>query len=323
MDQRAYCLKLANGQTWCLVAVEGANFWLEKLAELMQLKICDSESYSKLIFVRKKPNQKDDYGLMPGLGGSMLRHFPQDGWYSHTLSLLYIPHPISGKAGVPELRFWFHDDVSDVICDIGSEEKSGSRLNHFMSLFVYPIYKQAQYLGGLPFHSALIQRDGIGIMLMGDSGAGKSTCCHRIPLPWHALCDDETLVICDNQGRYLAHPFPTWSVLRSQHSSQTWNVQHAVPLVAIFLLQQAEADGVTPMDQAEAATAIIRSVKQIRIRSHLSIYPDLDTERNGKLKMELVDNACRIAKTIPVFTLKVSLAGHFWEEIDAALAEVI
>jgi hypothetical protein len=32
-----------------------------------------------------------------------------------------------------------------------------------------------------------------------------------------------------------------------------------------------------------------------------------------------LDNACKIVKQVPVFRLRVSLTGSFWEQIEAAL----
>jgi len=38
------------------------------------------------------------------------------------------------------------------------------------------------------------------------------------------------------------------------------------------------------------------------------------------LKKNLIDNACQLARAIPVFKLQVSLNGKFWEEIQNVLA---
>ena len=147
---------------------------------------------------------------------------------------------------------------------------------------------------------------------------GKSTCCRRLPPPWQILCDDETLIVRDDQKRYLVHPFPTWSNLFRQVSEQTWNVQQHLPLSAIFFLDQSKHNEVVPLGGGEAAILINQSVKQICSL----IYSSFSSKGERKVRRRLFDNACELAKTIPVFTLRVSLTGQFWKEIEKVLSEL-
>jgi hypothetical protein len=46
-------------------------------------------------------------------------------------------------------------------------------------------------------------------------------------------------VVRDEAGCYFAHPMPTWSQLLEPGADQSWDVAGAVPLRAIFTLDQA------------------------------------------------------------------------------------
>jgi SynChlorMet cassette protein ScmC len=80
-----------------------------------------------------------------------------------------------------------------------------------MCIILDPIFMQVIDTGALPLHAGLVEREGRGALLAGPSGIGKSTCCAKIPAPWNAHSDDETIVLRDSIGRFVAHPFPTWS----------------------------------------------------------------------------------------------------------------
>jgi len=204
--------------------------------------------------------------------------------------------------------------VPDVICEMGHEESHELDIIR-MSLSIYPIFEGAQETGGLPLHAALVEREGIGILLAASGNTGKSTCCRRLSTPWHARCDDEALVVLDKQRRYLAHPFPTWSNFLWRLSERTWSVEWHVPLAAIFFLEQAEIDEVVSMGQGKAAA----SMTQLAMQVYDPNWNNLNREEVRTLKKRLFDNACEIAKALPVFKLRVSLKGRFWEKIETVL----
>jgi SynChlorMet cassette protein ScmC len=184
-----------------------------------------------------------------------------------------------------------------------------------MRLSLYPIYERALNSGGLPFHAGVVERDGKGVLLAAPKNIGKSTCCRRIPRPWNALCDEETLIVQDAQRQYLAHPFPTWSDYLTRGSNRTWNVQRYIPLAAIFFLEQAEADKVIPLGQGEAAALMNQSAMQVCVRN----WMNLDGEKMRAFRKKLFDNACELTWAIPIFKLRVSLTGRFWEEMEKVL----
>jgi SynChlorMet cassette protein ScmC len=145
---------------------------------------------------------------------------------------------------------------------------------------------------------------------------GKSTCCRQLPHSWRALCDDEALIVRDDNRKYFVHPFPTWSDCLYQRSEKTWNVQQHVPLSVIFFLEKAETNEVIPIGQGQAAIFINQSATQVCQRSWIN----LDQQEESALREELFDNACELAKEIRVYKLRVSMNGRFWEKIEEVLS---
>jgi SynChlorMet cassette protein ScmC len=204
--------------------------------------------------------------------------------------------------------------MPDVIFEIKRCKDKGHSI-FAMHLSLHPIYQRAQNSGGLPFHGALVERDGMGVLLAGRGGVGKSTCCRRIKSPWIVLGDEEALIAQDKRNQYLAHPFPTWSDYTERRSERTWNVQQYFPLSAIFFLEQAGADEVVTIGQAQAAILITQAAMQVWRR----VWISMNYNKDISFKNRLFENACRLAKVVPSYLLRVSLKGRFWEKIEAVL----
>lgn len=303
MDKsKRYCISLANGQGWQITATEQVSSWIGKLTRIMELKECDADGYPRLVFIHKENveerNREPFYYLHLNSGDG----FPSNGWKSQDFVWLQI---------------WTHPEIPDVICEMqprgGNEEEVLT-----MRMALQPIYQRSQDSGGLPMHAALLEWNGLGIVLAASGSTGKSTCCRRLRGPWRALCDDETLVVKDNGDSYLVHPFPTWSDYFFNRSKQTWNIQSYVPLSVIFFLEQAEADQLVPMGQGQAAALVYASARQVCARNWMRYSrQQLIVERK-----KLFENACHLTREIPAFTLRVSLEGNFWEEMEKAVQRV-
>jgi len=180
-----------------------------------------------------------------------------------------------------------------------------------MMMAMFPLIDSTIQLGGLPFHAGLIEKNGKGILLAGRGGAGKSTCCRRIPPPWQAHCDDETL-IAPTDDHYAVHPFPTWSEFTVKPQTKThWQVSTQVPLAALVFLEQAKREELLPMGQGEACARIFDAALQIFAR-HLTHLPD----RTRQFHQQLFDNAGTLAKAVPAYLLRLSRDGQFWETIE-------
>ena len=288
---REYGMRLAAGKTWHIKAADCLSPWLDKLASITGLDTSGPNPHSQLLFIPNSPGKE-----IPGEASRS--KLPQNGWSVHDFRAL---------------RIWFHPHMADVICEIGPEKVPELDIAR-MWLSLYPIYHRAQGSGGLPFHAALIERDGVGVLLAGQGNAGKSTCCRRIPPPWQAWCDDEVLVVRDDGKGYQAHPFPTWSDYIFRQCDRTWNVEWHVPLSAIFFLERAEADEVASLGRGQAAVRIVQSTMQVWDKWFL-----LDAKEKGASRSTCFENACELAKAVPAFLLRVSLKGQFWKEMEKVL----
>lgn len=176
--------------------------------------------------------------------------------------------------------------------------------------------------GGVLLHSGLAQaphlRCGAGFLLAGRSGVGKSTASARLPLPWRSLADDVTLVVCDDDGTYQAHPWPTWSRLIGEESWEegySWDVQQAVPLRAIFFLEQGDEDRVEPLGPGHALCALAELAQQ----TSRYLLQGMPLDEIVAFHQQRFDNLCALVQAMPAYLLHVTLHGAFWHEIEKVL----
>jgi hypothetical protein len=157
-----------------------------------------------------------------------------------------------------------------------------------------------------------------GILLAGRSGVGKSTASRRLPPPWRTLADDMTLVVYDGQGTYWAHPWPTWSRFFGEgkgDGSDTWDVQQAVPLRAIFVLERGETDRAEPLGPGHAVALLAELARQ----TSTQFLRGLSRDEIAAFNHQRFDNLCALVRAVPAYTLHLSLDGAFWEEIERTI----
>jgi SynChlorMet cassette protein ScmC len=299
IPNNGYRIELADGQRWKMIATESTISWLEKFASIMQLETFEGKGHFRMVFLQGKARRLGGTEPAARLDPSILNGLPMDEWKAKDLEAVVV---------------WSHQDVPDVICEIGDGGDRSADVVR-MCLSLYPIYERAQNTGGLPFHAALVKRNGVGILLAARGDGGKSTCCRRLPATWKVLCDDESLIVRVDKNRYMVHPFPTWSDYLWEEAEKTWNVQYYLPLSAIFFLEKAGVDEVIPIGEGEAATYINRSATEASSRN----WRTLDRPERLSLRKTLFQNACELARTIPTYKLRVGLSGRFWEEIEKVL----
>jgi SynChlorMet cassette protein ScmC len=124
-----------------------------------------------------------------------------------------------------------------------------------------------------------------------------------------------TLVVPDDNGSYLAHPWPTWSNLFSNGGGESWNVENAVPLKSIFFLKQALKDQILPIGIARSACLINESSRQSSW-----IMPGFSEKQVlRKLQLDRFGNVCKLSHTVPSHILNISPKGSFWEVIERSL----
>jgi SynChlorMet cassette protein ScmC len=179
--------------------------------------------------------------------------------------------------------------------------------------------REAQARGGVLLHGALAERDGSGVILAAPGGTGKTTASNRLLAPWRSLCDDTTLVVRDGNGKYRAHPWPTWSRFQNGGPGGTWDVQKAVPLKGIFILTQAPTGRRERVGPGQAVSLLVESVAQVSVFMTMGLRKD----ELRALHLEWFDNLCSLTRAIPTHLLHISLTGAFWQEIEQALADTL
>lgn len=51
----------------------------------------------------------------------------------------------------------------------------------------------------------------------------------------------------------------------------------------------------------------------------MKLKGNLNLKEEKVIRKKLFDNACQLAKAVPVFSLRVSLNGRFWENMEKVL----
>jgi SynChlorMet cassette protein ScmC len=185
---------------------------------------------------------------------------------------------------------------------------------HFIMLACFIIYR-AQKNGAILLHGALAKREKHGVILTAPSGTGKTTASMRLLPPWVSLSDDATLVVRDSNGVYWAHPWPTWSRFQDGSPDDTWDVQQAVPLNAIFFLQRAAQERTEPVGAGQATGLLAQAVEQ----TNGPFIFRLDPIQARILRQELFETSCSLVQHVPVHFLHFTRTGPFWLEIEKAL----
>jgi len=174
--------------------------------------------------------------------------------------------------------------------------------------------------GGTPMHAALAAHHGRGVLIAAPGETGKSTCCRRLPGDWQALCDDQALVLRAPDGGFRVHPFPTWSDHLWRDSENSWTVERAVPLSAIFFLEQASTDRAMPVgDPAEAVLSVLGAAKQV----WEPYWERVSSDEKMKASSLLFHNTSEIAAAVPCFRLSATLEGEFWKEMEAVMDQTV
>ena len=221
-----FLLKLGDGSCWSFIATPDTRSWVEKFGAVIGLTVGDqnmNHNSDRMFFLQRHSEKDGCDELNPLIFSKIKTDLPADGW---------------NGVDFGALKLWTHKGIPDIICEI--EHARGHKIDIIkMWTALYGIYLRSFDSGGLILHGALIERNGRSVLLAGPGGAGKSTLSRRLPLHWYVLSDDQSLVVVDDQNRYLAHPVPTCSDHLWHGSERSWNVQCHVPLAAIFFIEQA------------------------------------------------------------------------------------
>jgi SynChlorMet cassette protein ScmC len=292
--KRGYQLQLTHKKSWLITSLsENLEPWLSKAGTIMELEVAPPNSAQHQIICATDAHSLDLRPHLKILGKD------SEEWSCHDMRTV---------------KAWRCNGSDDTLCTLDPPENEEAEIIAMWYL-LYPVYQSGIEEGGLPFHAALIEHNGKGVLLAASGGTGKSTCSRRIPDHWNALCDDEVFVVLDQKAHYHAHPFPTWSDYLWKRSEKTWNVQQSVPLHAVFFIHQSEEEIAELLGKGQAAVMM----NEASVQTWRKYLRNVDDGFKRASHSNIFNNACNMASSIPAYKLGVSLHGRFWEEIERVL----
>jgi SynChlorMet cassette protein ScmC len=293
--RNCYRLQLANGFSWRLVTTDQSEGWIAEIAAAMRLKRCDPSS--------------PPVSLMPNAGSSSSSR--DDG--------KPVPDSTAGRGRMIRHRALRMKPLGNGTYLIASVKPSRGRPLNVERVWgsFFPFYASLIDSGGLPIHAALVRKWDRYVALAAKGRTGKSTCCRRLPEPWHGICDEEVVAVPVGSSGYRAHPFPTWSDLVQKGLRKSWEVESNFPLSAIYFLEQGEEDRVTPVDQVEAVVQLCR-----RVLEKCPFHEwGLTSQQERTVRLKIFENAQNMARSLPAYRLIASLGGRFWEKMEEDLED--
>jgi len=297
---KTYHLSLSSGHRWNLMATAVESPLLDKMASVMRLENGMGNDCPKLILTSQRSESAD--GPIVRLDSGVNDGLPRKGWQA---------------VDCGSIRVWSHREAEDVIYETITDAGYTYELNQ-ICFYLFPVYRKVIELGGMPVHAAIVELNGTGVMLAAPGDTGKSTCCRRLPTPWKVLGDEETVVIKDQEGRFLAHPFPTWSDIYERGLKKSWDVRRSVPLKAIFFLEQSAMVEVLSLGRGQATMQLNHLAREKVMRGCWCEDPG----ETARLARRIFDNACDLVREVPSYTLRTDLTGRFWGKIEEVLARV-
>jgi SynChlorMet cassette protein ScmC len=180
-------------------------------------------------------------------------------------------------------------------------------------IWLSPFFTQAiGARGGALIHGALVEWHGSGVIFAGPGGIGKSTLCGRLPQSWRSLSDDMTLIDRDADGNYWAHPWPTWSRFMWGGEGATWDVSSAVPLKAIFILEQGKKTKIVSCGAGQSAMLL----DEVADQASFFAYDSLDRDGARRHRINRFNSMCGMAQKVPTSVLHTSLTLPFANELE-------
>jgi SynChlorMet cassette protein ScmC len=177
--------------------------------------------------------------------------------------------------------------------------------------------RRMEWHGALLVHGALIVHNGVGIILAAPAGRGKSTAAARLHPPWEAWSDDACLVLPAQDGRFRAHPWPTWSRIIAGDDSGRVHTDASVPLRAVTVLVRSDAASLERLDGPTCAAALSNAAEQL-----VSTVPGRPLSQAARqARTRRFDSACSVARSIPGYALGVGLRDRYWELLESLTQE--
>ncbi|MGX9728776.1 MAG: hypothetical protein ACTFAK_16130 [Candidatus Electronema sp. VV] len=167
-----------------------------------------------------------------------------------------------------------------------TEHRSGPQWQSLLNIGAGELILRTAILfsGGLVFHASGLDDNGKGIVFIGHSGAGKSTQLE--------LWNDEPGVIAMNDDRIAVRAEENGPMCYGTPWGGSSDIarNHAAPLAALILLEQAPENAIEPLTPAAAAPLLAA-------RAFLPYW-------DQSLMRRALDNLTAILQQVPVFRLR-------------------
>lgn len=287
-------ITLCDNTTWGFHFFGLAGNWHREFSRILNLSPLTGPPTSELYFGKEKDREGVIATVLSGKG----KHFNWEIRDSrHSL-------------------IWFQEKPPVTECRFPLAGQSRRDYYILMALLLFPVYQHAVFKGGLPFHAALAEVKGLGVLFAGFNGAGKSTTSRRLPGHWRVLGDDEALAVKAGPSDWFVHPFPTWSeCITYGKQSSVWHVEYGVPLTAVFFLEKSKADSLQRCSEAESVRLFWKSCADV----YALFFPLMEQNHLRQIKIAMLDNAIAMARHIPCYKLQLTLHGRFWELVQDVL----
>lgn len=174
-----------------------------------------------------------------------------------------------------------------------------------------PIPSSCELKGGLLLHAGLIEREGVGLAIIGTGDALEAAQFKQLPAPWRTLSEQAVLVVPVEGDGYWAHPWPAWNAaINGEHPPLELNA--AVPLRRMIFLEQGAREKIQRLGEGYAATMLAASADQLAgLVNHYTPRGQVMVARERRLV-----NASALAEKLPAYLLKLSADGTFWKQLD-------
>lgn len=172
--------------------------------------------------------------------------------------------------------------------------------------------------GIVPVHSISIVKEGKAVLLIGESGVGKSTCYKKVTCGWSGGSDDLSFLRLNNESNQII-PYPTWSNFLpwGKEKKQSWDISKRYVLQSVYILKKGN-DKIKKILKFEAVMAIYR-----QLSNFFSVFNFSEFDKNAYLsKMRsLFQIAEEITKSYDVNVLEHSLNGDYCSLIEADIKQ--
>ncbi|MBF0526545.1 MAG: SynChlorMet cassette protein ScmC [Deltaproteobacteria bacterium] len=282
-----YTVSFSSQHVWNLTAAPEAHWWLDHFASVMSLPRCVDSAGPRIVVSSSADTARPvKSNGRPGFGGA----------YG---------------------RFVWQPETGDIFVDIPSDirKEPGARSSSFKSLLLAMAALMPSD-GGFLLHAATLVKDGQAVLVAASSGGGKSTTARRVPSPWTAPGDECCFLAPDGPNGYRVHVLPTWSLVAAGAGVKvSWDTQRSYPVRAVCILKQDDHDSLSPLG-ITAGTVCLSDAARQAVWFPVTM---MDESLRAWFLHRSFEAACAAAANIPVFLLRSSLTGCFWEELETAL----